>query len=325
MDQIAGDSVFVDAGMQTPLVAICIPTYKRPQYLRGLLESLRAIESDGFRAHLIVVDNDLEGTASDIIEHARSGFPMQISYLIEPTKGIATVRNRLVAEAHRLSADYVAFIDDDQLPAPNWPGALVQLAISHSADAVAGRWVPKFECDVPKWAKMSGYWNRPSLPTGALVRNFGTGNVVVRLASMLSFPGPFDEQCNLTGGEDTLFFRAFHEQGFVSIWYDEPLVQERITGSRSTARWMINRGYRVGYGHGSSVRATNRTAYWKVVRFMRSAALVGKSAAILPFDLPFGRARIVPRLANIARGVGGLMGLANIGSIYKEYNRVHGR
>ena len=99
-------------------ITICLCTCRRAGRLAGLLSDLARQESGGaFTYSLSVVDNDPAASASEVIAaFARKGtVPVQASW--EPEPNIARSRNRSLEGA---SGNIVAFIDDDETPAPDW-------------------------------------------------------------------------------------------------------------------------------------------------------------------------------------------------------------
>ena len=118
-------------------IAICIPTCQRPNMLRAcLLETGKITCPDGFKINVIVADNDASGSASKVCDDLVLPFPLH--YVIEPERGLASVRNRLLKEAILLDANWIAFIDDDEMPDPQW---LLNFAIGitrYSPDVLTG-------------------------------------------------------------------------------------------------------------------------------------------------------------------------------------------
>src|SRR5262245_30507284 len=109
-DKAPADSLFI---------CLAIATYRRPQALREVLGSLRALElPSNCRVHLLVVDNDPGRSGETIFRECGKAAAFPASYLVEPERGIPHARNRCLAEATRLEADALVFIDDDETPAP---------------------------------------------------------------------------------------------------------------------------------------------------------------------------------------------------------------
>ena len=104
-------------------VCVCICTYRRPDLLGRLLRELARQETrDLFTYSVVVVDNDREESANPVVVAAKNdGFPVPIVYCVEAEQSIARARNRAVANAR---GDFIAFIDDDELPIKDWLLAL---------------------------------------------------------------------------------------------------------------------------------------------------------------------------------------------------------
>jgi succinoglycan biosynthesis protein ExoM len=147
-----------EENIEAPVVAICIPTYKRPVFLADLLESIQKMNIDGFKAELIVVDNDPTESGRDVVLEWQDKLPMPLTYACESSRGVASVRNRLVREAQTIAADYICFVDDDQIVEPDWLTLLVRTATEFSLESVKAQNPPKYEPGVPKWVVDSRYF-----------------------------------------------------------------------------------------------------------------------------------------------------------------------
>ena len=118
-------------------VAVCIATYRRPEGLSRLLISLQNLEfkiSAPPKWHVIIIDNDREGSARKVFEEMRPSFPVPIEYHIEQTKGIASARNAAVK--HVQDFDFVALVDDDEVAEPTWLDELLSVQSQYQANFV---------------------------------------------------------------------------------------------------------------------------------------------------------------------------------------------
>ena len=82
-------------------IAVCIPTYKRPDILRKLLDSIAKNNFDKSLIKIIdiiVVDNDADKTAEAVINTLKSDAnkPYQLHYYNYTVKGLSHVRNELI-------------------------------------------------------------------------------------------------------------------------------------------------------------------------------------------------------------------------------------
>ena len=78
--------------------------------------------------------------------------------------------------------DFIAFIDDDELPVTDWLIKLFQTCQAYHVDGVLGPVLPRFEGSPPAWVKRGGFCDRPSHATGFKIDwNEGrTGNLLIK-------------------------------------------------------------------------------------------------------------------------------------------------
>jgi succinoglycan biosynthesis protein ExoM len=201
-----------------PRVVIGICTCHRASLLARTLAVIERIELGGQAAEdvlLVVVGNHPDGKARAVCDQARPRLPVDLLFVEEPRRGISFARNRAVAEAVAQGAAFVAFIDDDDLPQPDWLRQLLRRQRETGADLVFGFWSPPGELRLPEWLRGVRYFhpprphdcNRFGLPAWA-----GTYNLLIARAALerLSGPeGPFRAAFAHCGGEDSdLFIRA---------------------------------------------------------------------------------------------------------------------
>ncbi|MGI9590846.1 MAG: glycosyltransferase family 2 protein, partial [Myxococcota bacterium] len=127
----------------TVKVSICICTCSRPAMLGRLLGSLRDVELGALEAsavEIVVVDNDPSGSARAVCETAAARLPFPIHFAEESRRGIAFARDRLVREALARGADFLALLDDDDVPERDWLRRLLERQQETGAEVVAGMW-----------------------------------------------------------------------------------------------------------------------------------------------------------------------------------------
>ena len=297
-------------------VAVCIPTYRRPEQLAALLASL--VEHARDEAHVIVVDNDPAGSAERIVRPYMDFLPGLI-FEVETEPGISAARNRLVSLARSLDVEYVAFLDDDQIATPNWLSNLVATAKAHCADAVAGPIVPVYPDVVPRWIVTGGFFERPRYTTGTRIRATGVGNVMLKLDALAELEGPFERRFGLTGGEDAHALEQLRRRGIDVIWCDEAVVHEAVAPARAKVSWLLRRALRSGATYSASLTLLDPRPSQRSARALRCGARLFQGIAMLPLSLPRGRAAAFGALVCCSTALGGLAGLA--GFRYEEYGR----
>src|SRR5262249_3373758 len=141
-----------------------ICTSNRLAPLKRALLALREIEADTLASEeiaVIVVDNRPNGDARALCEALRPTLPMPFVFAEEPRAGISFARNRAVSEALSLAADFIAFLDDDDVPQSDWLGCLVRRQRETGADLVFGFWALPSNLSLPPWLRDTRYFRPP--------------------------------------------------------------------------------------------------------------------------------------------------------------------
>ena len=107
--------------MSRPDISVVVLSYDRVHLLkRTLVEGLKQSMAPGRSYEFIVVDNHPDRLAEGLVaELAANSAPL--TYLADDRRNISIVRNKGIAAS---KGRYVAFIDDDEAPEPNWLNAL---------------------------------------------------------------------------------------------------------------------------------------------------------------------------------------------------------
>ncbi|WP_147107432.1 glycosyltransferase family 2 protein [Nesterenkonia populi] len=258
---------------ETVWVLVC--TYRRPELLAALLESL---EAEGVQ-RLILVDNAPQPEAESLMaEHFSGGL-----YVHQPEPGLVKARNTSL-EAVPSDAEAVVFLDDDEQVLPGWFDALLGCAEESGADAVAGPVLPVFEDGEPAWTASYGYVRRTDRPTGPGPKRLATNNTLVRAewfapAASAGRGFRFDETFNLTGGEDSDLFDRLREAGAVFWWCAEAAAAEYVPAGRATQEWLRARALRGGHVRALKQRrrAGSRASAQLVVRVRIGAEGLGRA------------------------------------------------
>ena len=145
-------------------VDICVSTMGRPDWLRMLMEGLSSQQTRTPRhldVRVIVVDNDSGRTGCRAIGSSAIPEYMPIVCVHEPRRGIPMTRNAAVGLV-RHDADFVAFVDDDEVPEPDWLQRLLEVAESTGCGAVGGPVVPSSSAALPRGSSRAAS-SRPRL------------------------------------------------------------------------------------------------------------------------------------------------------------------
>ncbi len=301
-------------------VAVCVATYARPDGLARLLDGLAALSGDAL-VRVVVVDNDAAGPQRVACEARASQFALGLRYEVEPQRGITYARNRAVAAAGA-DVDFIAMLDDDEVPEPNWLTALLRVQAEYDADIVAGPVIPYFPAPPSDWVRDGKFFDRPRYQTGHTLPHAHTHNVLVRRA-VFDTTGRFDDRFALTGGEDLQFFRRARSLGARIVWADDASVEEWVPASRANVAWLLRRAYRGGTTLGQVDRDRSDVLIARPSRVVRGLGRVVQGTLLTPVALiaPRRHVRLVRALQLICRGAGMIAGV--LGRRYEEYRVTH--
>jgi GT2 family glycosyltransferase len=297
-------------------IAVCIPTYKRPEGLRRLLAALATQKPvPNCQITIVVVDNEGSPQAKAVCDQFAS-YPLR--YCCELRRGLSHVRNKAVEVAAGF-ADALVFIDDDEVPTPTWLKHLAACQQAYGSDAVAGPVIPHFMSDVPQWIRAGRFFERPRYATGAVLPETRTGNVLIRM-EVFDRIGLFDDRFALTGGEDTDFFVRLNESGGLISWADEAIVYEWVPATRTTLKYILQREYRRGNSFASGICSSHSTV--KTLCCVARGVFRGtKGLCLLVAALTRGRPEAVDALERVCNGAGIITGAS--GMRYEQYRTVH--
>jgi succinoglycan biosynthesis protein ExoM len=298
-----------------------VPTYRRPYRLGQLLGGLVGLRiPPAWELELVVVDNDPAGSARAVVDAAGS-LPMPVRYVVEPQRGIPQVRNRAVAEAS--GSDWILFLDDDQVPRPDWLEHLDRTQRETHADVTLGPSLSAYEGRPPAWLADGRFLDSERFATGTEVPywNARTGGVLIRASAMRDIgPRPFDDRLALTGGEDHKLFLGMQHAGRRIVWCDEAEVSDFVPASRANLRWLMRRWFRIGITRTTILRLERPSGLRLIKRIGAGLRLIVAGIGTL-FAGPDRTARI-RALLRVMTGAGLIVGV--FGVRYNEYRVTHG-
>lgn len=227
-------------------VVVAVLTYRRNDALSRLLPRLTAQCRDLDRLGLttssvLVVDNDPDQGARRIVESCGG----EVRYAHEASPGIAAGRARAVEEADQ--DDVLIFIDDDEVPGPEWLVRMWQAWWTAGRPAgVAGRVTPTFHGSRDPWIDAGEFFVRPARVSGTLVPAASSANLLLDLGLLRELGLNFDRALGLAGGEDTLLTRTLTAAGHRLVWCHEAEVIDIIPPERMRRRWVLRRAFHHG-------------------------------------------------------------------------------
>ena len=263
-------------------IAVMTPTMRRPE---SLARALRSLAAQTARAELIeqvvVVDNAPEGSARETVAAVAAETGLPLTYLHEPIPGVATARNTGLSA---ITAEHVAFLDDDEEAPANWLAKLYAAHLHYEADATFGPVKGVAEGAAPaERAYLDRFFSRIGPETSGLTeRGWGCGNSILKRATCLVGPTPFDIAGNEAGGEDDRLFQGLHANGASFAWAADAWVWEHAPPARATARYALNRAF--AYGQGPTRHALRNGRPLEAARWVAvgaaQAALFGAATTV---------------------------------------------
>jgi glycosyltransferase involved in cell wall biosynthesis len=274
-----------------------------------LKELIRQDTGGLFTYSIVVADNDEERSAAATVEELRLVCEVSITYCVEPRRNIALARNKVVSNS---AGDYIAFIDDDEFPAPLWLQTLLKICNDYKVDGVLGPVKRHFDQAPPAWFKKSSIYDRPVNPTGQSVdwEDSRTGNVLLRRRVIEGESAIFRPE--FRAGEDQDFFRRKTMEGFVFIWCADALVFETIP----PARWKRSYILRKAALQGATAALQPNCG---VASIVKSIIAVPLYLLIAPIALLLGQHLFMALMVKICDHSGKLLMLMGINPIHEEY------
>lgn len=262
--------------MPTLTIAIC--TRNRAAALGETLNSIDAlVPPDGWEVELRVVDNgSTDNTAAVLAEFARCAhLPVHLS--LENRPGLSAARN---CALRAMTADVVAFTDDDCFPQADWLQSIAAHFSRPGAEAVLSGRVELYNpADLPVTINTSRIPLTITQPTMNLTSLMGCNMVLSRTA--IERIGEFDESFGAGGrfvsAEDTDYLYRALVAGF-AMRYSPDLVVFHNHGRRAPEeREKLMRGYAIGRGAmyykfwKLGDRLALRSMYWDLRQSLKNA------------------------------------------------------
>ncbi len=300
-------------------VAVCTVTYHRPDGLRRLLEAIAGL---AFSAQpipevtVVVVDNVAERPMESLVDSFRPLCRWPLIYGCEPVAGVSSARNRAL-QLVPADSEFIAFIDDDEVPEPQWLDELLATAERFGADMVQGPVRPVFEREPAPWMAAGSFYEIGPFEDGAPVRSLGAGNCLIRTDMLRSLGLTFDMRFNRTGGEDEDFFGRAIRAGHRAVASGRAVVHETIPADRMRVGWLLRRWFRMGNTL-AAIDSIRRPPSVRALRIAKGGARMGLGLLQLASAPATGQAGAIRGLCNVSWGAGSVAGLANL--LLHEYD-----
>jgi glucosyl-dolichyl phosphate glucuronosyltransferase len=229
-------------------ISVIIPTYNRADFLVKALESvIKQKTEDHFYFDIIVVDDGSIDRTRDVIEEMMGKWGDFVRYVKAGGEGIAAARNHGVSAA---KAEWIAFMDDDQVAEDGWLINLFETAKKRAAMCVAGKRVLSLpeKIPIPLERRVRAFYGEDFW--GSHTRKFKedeiphTGNILIN-KGVFDKVGAFNTNFEF-GGEDTEFFIRVKKAG-IDIWYTpDAAMVHLIEAKRLSESYLRAKAYREG-------------------------------------------------------------------------------
>jgi glucosyl-dolichyl phosphate glucuronosyltransferase len=232
--------------MKNIILAVAICTHNRSDYMAECLEALCA--QDLSEVQVIVVDSacrsDVRRFLTEIVADKAN-----VKIIRLDTPGLSVARNSAVESA---SAPWVAFLDDDEVVAPNWVAESKRLIarVPSNCAIIGGRVDPLYPSGVivrtgPRWRQLLSLVEEEGERAGN-AKVVG-GNVIFRRDALRTI-GSFPEQLGRVGsvllsGDEKLVVQRLEEAGWQVFYSDQLCVKHKISEERLTYQWAAKRAY----------------------------------------------------------------------------------
>lgn len=299
-------------------IVISACTYKRPDGLRALFESLKSITiPDDITISIRIIDNEPTPAAKELVSSLAKTMEVPVHYAHEKSPGIAPARNRALSDAK--NDDFLVFVDDDETVSHQWLAELWQVQNKTHANFVQGPVSLTVEDQDDAWMIESKLFALKDFPDMAARDEAWSNNVMIDMNFVRKHNLKFDPALRFDGGEDTLFFQQMSAAGAKGIFAAKAHVFEIQPKERLTWKWAITRQFRNGNTRAMVARRMHKTPKAIINTIIRACGCGVFGLLHLPTAIIKGRVGIANSATYFARACGNIYGL--FGGKYQEYSR----
>jgi glucosyl-dolichyl phosphate glucuronosyltransferase len=275
-------------------LTVCICTRDRPRYVRDCLEGLRNQSVPRARFAILVVDSASSPGPAAELDDLATQYGARLIRLEQ--MGVSLARN---AGAWATRTPFIAYIDDDAIPAPDWIETILHAVgqPGRRPAVIGGRILPKWEAPLPAW------WPASLRGVLSIIEHEGTGeyrtlavpsrlepygaNMVVHVLSLLAaggFGGAVGRYGHsLLSDEEVQLAWTLQDAGY-SVRYDSRItVYHQIQARRMEPAWLLSRLYWQGASTVLTRRLLQQPAtVWRELPRRLLVACLFAPAALVP-------------------------------------------
>ena len=315
------------------MVAVAICTFKRPAGLRRVLSCLASQTFSNVpppQITVIVADNEGSLENRRICREFQESALESLTYVHEQQQGISYARNACIENLPDDTA-FVAMVDDDESPDPEWLNHLLLAQSRSGADVVVGPTLPEFETGTATWIRETGYFSKPQNPETLEDLQAdppaATCNVLINAEIFSGLGLRFDPLLAFSGGEDKLLFQDIKLRGYKFVWAARAKVTEWIPRDRATFGYMWREEFRrasVKHYVKSRLKVSNRLELYTLV--LKSLARAVKTISVGCYRVvtqiltnKANRSALALSALVIADGLGSIAGLLGLRSRHYQH------
>lgn len=218
-------------------ICVCLCTCDRPEMLPQLFAALAAQTLPG-RLTVFVADNGAQPAEAVVADPGHDALTAVYRRVAET--GVTSARNAVMALAVDAGFEFLAFLDDDEVPSPAWLEELLKTALAARSDIVCGPVEPVFEGPPPGWALAGEFFCKSG-------ETLCSSNLLLRAGVLPRERGDwFYAEFGETGGGDREFLKRLVAGGARTAVAPDAVVRERVPAERLALRYMFRRGLRDG-------------------------------------------------------------------------------
>jgi glucosyl-dolichyl phosphate glucuronosyltransferase len=129
-------------------ITVIVPSFGRPKSVQDTIRSLLSAVVQSELVQILVVDNNSDPEIASCVRTYCDRVGPPLTYLREPSPGVAAARHRGAREAR---GDILAFVDDDVEVSEGWLQAISNAFDDKRVGIVGGPSLPRFLSSVPGW------------------------------------------------------------------------------------------------------------------------------------------------------------------------------
>lgn len=271
---------------------------------------------------IVIVDNN---TQEDYIEKNRQRYQPLIKcpiiHIQEQRKGISYARNKAIEYAISHHADFLIFLDDDEIPHQQWLIHLYQKQQATSADIISGPVITLFRKQSSAWIKKSHWYQQQNNKqlTKQKADQADSANLMISCAFIKKHKLRFDPDFNVIGGEDSHFYYLVKQHLAKLSWASEAIVYAPLSSKRATFRWHCLRAFRTG-SSGIAIIKKIQNKKLLLLTLIKSIAHFALGSGMLVISLLDFRYRLTG-IWHLSYSLGVWFGI--IGVRYQEYQKIN--